>query len=185
MRTIPFSLLAIMLCGCSGYPVQDKTGGVGRSCLGSTELPADLADKFDPVEDSKLLSEALGKAKKGKLCQGRTYKSKEGAETILFRAWNSTNPASRFGKWWAFQNPSGKVSDYRADYEICYQWSPLDKLVSCTLKPGTRVVVGTGQSAECSKYLTYPVSAEQQIYIDDAVAAFTDCAEFDGEFSWK
>ncbi len=49
----------------------------------------------------------------------------------------------------------------------------------------TKVVVGTGQSAECSDYLTYPVSDKQQIYIDDAANSLADCATFTGEFNWQ
>ena len=89
------------------------------------------------------------------------------------------------GKWWVFNEPAGKVSQYRTDYAICYQWSPLDKLTRCTLTPGAKLVIGTGQSAECSEYFTYPVSAEKQIYLNDAEAFVSDCTTYDNEFSWK
>ena len=185
MRYLLATALLITLYGCSSYPVKDEIQTVAQPCSGSLDLPADLANEFEPVEDEQLLNEALGAPKQGKLCQGRVYKSKEAARITLFRAWNSTNPNSKFGKWWGFQRPAGKIAAYRSEYEICYQWSPLDKLVRCTLKPGTKVVVGTGQSAECSEYLTYPVSDRQQIYLDNASTSVTHCREFDGEFGWK
>jgi hypothetical protein len=71
------------------------------------------------------------------------------------------------------------------DDEICYQWSPLDKLSGCLLRPGVDVVVGTGQSAKCSEYLSYPVSAAQQVYIKNASSAVSDCRSYDGKFSWE
>jgi len=187
LKNILFSILILTFYGCSSYPIEKDTQNpeAAQSCLGATTLPENIATHFEPIKDMPLLNEALGAPNKGKLCHGQVYKSKEGSNITLFRAWNSTNPNSKFGKWWAFQEPSGKVSTYRSEYEICYQWSPLDKLVSCTLKPNIKVVVGTGQSAECSEYLTYEVSDKQQIYIEDASLSLTNCTLFDGEFSWK
>lgn len=156
-----------------------------QACVGSTALPASVAQQFTAVEDAALLTKAVGEPNKGALCQGQVYQTKPGAKLVLFRAWNSTNPGSKLGKWWAFNQPQGKVADYRKDYEICYQWSPLDMLVSCTLKPGEKVVIGNGQSAQCSQYLTYPVSAAQQIYIDQAETALSDCKTLNGTFAWQ
>jgi hypothetical protein len=185
MQNIVLPILTVALYGCSSYPIEKGTASTVQLCLGSSDLRASLANKFEPIADEQLLSEALGEAERGKLCQGQVYKSKADSQIVLFRAWNSTNPSSKFGKWWAFQKPTGRISTYRSDYEICYQWSPLDKLVRCTLKPDMKIVVGTGQSAECSEYLTYPVSDKQQIYIGDASTSVTSCSVYDGEFSWK
>lgn len=156
-----------------------------QSCIGSSELPEYLKSQFVEVKNDELLAEALGAPNAGKLCQGKVYQSKEVTQVTLHRAWNSTNPGSKFGNWWAFNIPAGKVYEYRSDYEICPSWSPLDKLVTCTLKSGTTIVVGTGQSAECSQYLTYPVSEKQQVYIDAASESVENCTSFDGVFSWK
>jgi len=187
MRNILVGILIIILSGCCNCPIKRKTRPTGnvQPCLGNSSLPEELAAQFDPVEDTQLLSKALGRPEKGMLCQGKVYKSKKDSQLTVFRAWNSTNPNSEYGNWWAFGKPAGKIADYRSEYEICYQWSPLDKLASCTLKPETKIVVGTGQSAKCSKYLTYQISDKQQIYIDDASASLTNCAVFDGVFSWK
>lgn len=155
------------------------------SCEGTTDLPTHMADQFEPVEDAELLNQTIGLPNQGKLCQGQVYQSKETIDIRIYRAWNSTNPQSKFGRWWAWSLPTGSVSQYRADYEICYQWSPLDKLVSCSLPAGQKVVVGTGQSAQCSEYLVYPTSETQQIYIVDAESSLTNCTELDGVFSWQ
>ncbi len=163
MKKLLLPILAATLFGCSATPPQEQVPLSHSTCVGSTKLPAGFNDKFTAIEDEALLNDALGEAKKGKLCQGLVYQSKNDTSIVIYRAWNSTNPNSKMGQWWAFEQPIGKVAKYRSDYEICYQWSPLDQLVRCSLKPGTKVVVGTGQSAECSQYLTYPASDKQQI----------------------
>ena len=185
MKKIVTVILVLAFSGCAAGPFEKTVPKVPRLCSGTSNLPANLADKFEPIEDKPLLEVALGNPNEGKLCQGQVYISKAYTQVAVFRAWNSTNPKSEFGKWWAFHPPTGKISEYRKAYEICYQWSPLDKLVSCTLKPGVKVVVGTGQSAVCSAYLTYPVSDKQQLFLEDAAMSVTNCTLFDGHFSWK
>ncbi|WP_432468514.1 hypothetical protein [Agarivorans sp. Z349TD_8] len=186
MKNLFSSLLISLLFACSSTTIKSPSLAKAEpECLGSVALPADMQDQFEVIDDQQLLNQALGKPNQGKLCQGQVYRSKLATQVTVYRAWNSTNPNSQFGQWWAFQQPSGEIAKYRADYEICYQWSPLDKLVRCTLKPQTKVVVGNGQSAECSAYLSYPVSSEQQIYIDDAENSLLECNTLNGEFSWK
>ncbi len=185
MKRMLVSLLLVALYGCAGSPPIDEVKATPQACIGGMDLPPELASHFEPAQDAQLLNEAIGEPEAGKLCQGRVYKSKANTQVTIFRAWNSTNPNSQFGQWWAFDKPSGRISTYRSDYEICYQWSPLDKMVSCTLKPETKVVVGNGQSAKCSEYLTYPVSEEQQVYISDAVSAVTGCTEYNGIMRWE
>lgn len=187
MKNILITVSFLALLGCAHSDVATTTLPVEHSvsCLGDVNLPEAIANNFDAVDDDALLSKTLDKPENGKLCQGQVYKSKDDTQITIYRAWNSTNPGSKLGKWWAFDKPAGKTSKYRSDYEICYQWSPLDKMVSCTLKADTKIVVGTGQSAKCSEYLTYPVSSEQQVYIDDAQDSVLNCTTFDDEFSWQ
>ena len=195
MKGIIVSVLLLTLYGCSVTPhststnesthASDTIASIDPACVGTTELPAGLASQFDKVDDPALLNETLGEADKGALCQGQVYQSKKEVKVTLYRAWNSTNPHSKMGKWWALDKPAGSVAKYREDYEICYQWSPLDQLVSCSIKAGEKVVVGTGQSAKCSDYLSYPASEEQQIYVADASTALANCTVLEGEFSWK
>ncbi|MDA0740183.1 MAG: hypothetical protein O3A59_14875 [Nitrospirae bacterium] len=191
------SLLIFSLCGCSSFAPKDDnlfaqaplspevSDAIPQSCIGTTQVPVELVGQFEAVDDEALLHLALGEPTKGKLCQGQVYLSKDRSHITIYRAWNSTNPNSAMGQWWAFNQPVGKVSRYRADYEICYEWSPLDTLTRCTLRPGTKVVIGTGQSAECSEHLTYPISAEPQMYIVDASTVVSDCTTYDSEFSWN
>ncbi len=153
------------------------------TCLGNNKLPEQFEDYFSEIKDPKLLQQSIGKPDEGKLCQGKAYKVSQ--DVIVHRAWNSTNPASELGKWWAFSTPRGMISDYRKNYEICYQWSPLDRLSTCLLKEGTKVVIGTGQSAQCSQYLTYPSSSRHQIYVDQPnKKILTDCVKSAAIFNW-
>lgn len=202
MKIILSGLTVLLLGGCASQPVAvaPETAAAAKpavapepavasmpaaACVGSTALSAELAAQFEPVTDAALLQSALGEPGKGALCQGAVYQSKAGSDVRIYRSWNSTNPRSQSGNWWAFDKPAGLVSLFRRDYAVCYQWSPLDKLQSCRLKPGTKIVVGNGQSALCSEYLSYPVSATQQVFIANAAEDVLDCSTADGVFSWQ
>ncbi|MBE0379266.1 hypothetical protein [Pseudoalteromonas prydzensis] len=182
MKRILIGALLVVIQGCANVP-KDTGQLPPAPCIGSTVIAGDLGNQFKQVQDSALLAQAIGEPLKGKLCQGTVYESTD--EVTIYRAWNSTNPQSEFGQWWSFQFPSGNTAKYREDYEICYQWSPLDKLVKCTLKAGTKVVVGNGQSAQCSEYLSYPVSQQQQVFITNASDAVESCEGYDSVMSWK
>ncbi|MEC7547704.1 MAG: hypothetical protein VX474_02990 [Pseudomonadota bacterium] len=184
--------LATSIVSCAQLPASTSEAEepqpvpmAAEACLGTTDLPTSMKDSFVPAVDAGLLAQAMGEPGKGGLCQGQVYISTGIKQVILHRAWNSTNPASQYGKWWAFSRPDGKVAQYREDYEICYQWSPLDKLVTCEIKAGTKVVVGNGQSAQCSQYLSYGVSASQQVFITDAANSVTNCRTYDAMMSWQ
>lgn len=165
--------------------VSNARVGSDQACVGTNDLPAELRGHFVEVQDPALLAQAVQAPSKGGLCQAKVYQS-QNALTI-YRAWNSANPNSRLGSWWAFEKASGSVSQYRRDYEICTQYSPLDRLAKCRLKVGTKIVVGTGQSAQCDAYLTYPASASRQIYMpkETASSALDQCQDFEAEFAWK
>ncbi|MCB2264449.1 MAG: hypothetical protein LGR52_16155 [Candidatus Thiosymbion ectosymbiont of Robbea hypermnestra] len=181
MKSPLIFLSLVSLYGCAALVVEQPPG----ACPGSVKLAAERFAAFEPIEDPALLNAALGAPKEGGLCQGQVYKVKENARVTLYRVWNSTNPESRLGKWWALDRPEGKVTEYRTDYDICYQWSPLDKLTHCEFTAGTKVVIGTGQSAECSQYLTYPSSSVQQVYLEQATESVANCRDYDALFRWE
>lgn len=195
LNNAPFILLIMAVYGCAGpLPRVDvdnaalsesSTRQDQMACPGSAELPEALAGSFEAVQDDALLKSVLGAPEEGKLCQGKVYRVTGQLGVKIYRAWNSSNPKSNTGNWWAFYQPAGSVAQYRNDYEICYQWSPLDKLTHCTLSAGTKVVVGTGQSARCSDYLTYPVSAAKQLYLPDVASSVSGCKNFDAIFDWQ
>ncbi len=181
---------SLLMISCATTPQTITTSTLIKitQCQGDIVLPQQWQSIFSPVTrpglvQQQLLTNALGKPAHGKLCQGQVFTVN--APATLYRAWNSTNPNSRLGSWWAMDAPTGAVAQYRKNYKICYQWSALDQLVQCQLQPGTQVVIGTGQSAECSQYLSYPASASLQVYIDDSHAAMSNCQDFIGVFDWQ
>ena len=177
-----FKLLSISFLFC--YAINSNAATSNTICPGNARVPMKCRESFREIVNPDLLKKALGKPNEGKLCQGKVYVVKK--DLTIYRAWNSTNSKSEKGNWWAFNKPKGEISQYRANYEICYQWSPLDKLVTCTLKKGTEVVVGTGQSAECSKYLIYPASESKQIYIDNPTGnILANCTRNVSTFNWQ
>jgi hypothetical protein len=186
------SISTVLLHGCalnqpSGQQIEQSQNHNEKtvSCEGDSNLDPSLAVLFSTVEDDELLGRSLGAPQAGKLCQGKVYKLKADASVTLYRAWNSTNPNSEKGMWWALNKPEGLVSTYRENYEICYQWSPLDKLTVCSLKAGSIVVVGNGQSAVCSEYLSYGTSAKQQVYLENSQEFVENCESYDAVFSWQ
>ena len=164
--------------------IPTATAISAAECAGDMELPVELSRKFTAVSDPELLAQSIGEANEGKLCQGQVYVAKQNTQVMLFRGWNASNPASEFGEWWALKSPRGQIAQYRRDYQICYQWSPLDKMTLCSLKAGAKVVIGTGQSATCSSYLDYPSSAKKQVYLANANADLFDCSSYNAEFNW-
>ena len=168
----------------SSKPTPAKVN-LKQECIGDINLPISLQRKFDEVQDDAILTQAIGGPGQGKLCQGKVYQVKKNAQVNLFRTWNGNNFASQYGNWWTFSAPRGSVANYRQQNAICYQWTPLDKLSHCRLKAGSKIVVGTGQSVNCSDNLTYPVSQAQQVFIIDAQNAVADCRDYDAGFSWK
>lgn len=61
--------------------------------------------------------------------------------------------------------PSGSKEQYSAANAICPEWSHLDRLVKCEIRPGTEVVVGTTQSAKCENGLVISKTGENQVYV--------------------
>ncbi len=148
--------------GCAGItginnPVQLGIDGI--ACVGEIEKPpAGLIQSTD----KELRLKALGASGDGKLCTGRVYLAEQ--SVTVYRVWNSTKSYSAFGGWWSFDRPRGPRQDYRKANEICPSWSSLDRMTSCSIKIGTKIVVGPGQSANCEDF-TYPKSAVNQVYI--------------------
>ncbi|MCL1123563.1 hypothetical protein [Shewanella surugensis] len=148
-------------------------------CNGS--LPLDL-QSLQFISHVGEQNEVIGKPGAGKLCQANVYRVKK--EITVWRTWNSEYQPSAKGKWWTFNMPMGAVSEYRQHYEICPSYSPIDKLIKCTLIQDEQIIVGTGQSATCSQYLTYKTSSALQVYIDDAAVSVKDCSLYNGQLSW-
>lgn len=190
--TLVLSLLLLGGCALPGRMAVAPDSCTPAAAVGETAghrddgaLPQELRQHLTEAAAPELLGQALGAPGEGKLRSGRVYTVKGKGEVTVYRLWNSTNPQSRLGRWWGLTRPEGSVSGYRRDCAVCYQWSPLDKLTACRLQSGARLVIGPGQSAECSQYLTYPASPVLQVYIEDAPAAISSCRDYDAVFSWR
>ena len=165
MKTSRALLLILILAvtGCSHIPSSappPATGIDGEACVGSVATPP---AGLQPITNAALMGLARFASGKGGVCAGSVYSVQ--APVVLYRVFDSTNPRSKFGGWWALTPPAGPRDKYRADYAICPEWSKLDRWVSCEVRPGTEVVIGTTQSATCGATLTYPKTAENQVYV--------------------
>jgi hypothetical protein len=84
---------------------------------------------------------------------------------VLYRVFDADKPYTQWGGWWSLQPPAGSKAQYRADNAICPEWSPLNKVVSCQVQPGSQLVIGTTQSAQCADGSIYPKTAQTQVFV--------------------
>lgn len=155
-------LITFSLVGCVGLATvggDALTGVDGILCVGEIKPPP---KGFVESDDEGLLKSALGASGEGKLCVGKVFLAKQ--PVTVYRVWNSDKSYTVYGGWWSFNQPKGPKKKYREENEICPSWSALDRMSSCTIKVGTKIVVGPGQSAQC-KTFTYPKSAVNQVYV--------------------
>lgn len=150
---LPFAFLAA--CGGNTMQVQE-----GDYCVGSvsSSVPGLRADASD-----KLMSQAKGAAGKGGVCAAQTFVAVE--PVTVYRLYDSSRPWTAQGAWWSMTRPSGTRESYRAQNAICKEWSQIDRLVVCKIKPQTELVLGTTQSVTCSENEKYPATADIQVYI--------------------
>ncbi len=125
-----------------------------------------LLPGFEKVDDPELLAKAVGAPGAGGLCKGEVRRTtKVGTtkvEVSVYRLYGGE--AVQFGLWWAFGPPKGTAATYRAIYDICTEWNALTEAVICPLPIGALVVVGPGQSADCTtEPLKLPASPANQV----------------------
>lgn len=177
-RILTAIVLVLGLTGCGGLSPALRRAPVGVDgvpCVGRVASPSFAAQE---VSDEALLAEALGASGKGGVCAGKVFIVQE--ELRVYRLWDSSRAHSVYGRWWSLTRPAGSRDAYRVDYAICPAWSALDRLTSCTIKPGTSIVIGPTQSAACDTG-AYPKSAENQVYVRNDAAKgqllVTDCRD--------
>jgi hypothetical protein len=139
--------LAIALTACSGLlksPGQESTGPDGIACVGYAPTSA---FHFSVVNNDDLLASARAVSGKGGICAARAFVAVE--PIVVYRVYDVAKGNANYGKWWSFNRPAGPKDAYRAAYGICKEWSNLDRLISCQVKPGAEIVLGTTQSADC------------------------------------
>jgi hypothetical protein len=167
MRTatkVTTCLAALWLVACAPLPSATRPGarGIdGKACVG--EVPAALAG-LSPADVPAMLAQARYPAGQGGVCSARGFNT-AGSGTRVYRVYDQRFPMSAYGKWWALALPTGPREAYRAANAICAEWSQLDRLVSCQLKAGAPLVLGTTQSVSCADGTHYPPTAELQVYL--------------------
>lgn len=164
-------VLVMLLSGCSS--LSSFTGGGdflssssskgpdGVACVGSVPdtYKGLVADKNDA-----LLAEVDEVTGEGGVCSGKVFKVAEPVR--VYRVYDSSRGAVEYGRWWSLTRPAGPREMYREANAICPEWSELDRLVSCQLRAGTQVVVGTTQSAKCATK-PYPKSGTLQLFVEN------------------
>lgn len=151
---LKLSLLAMLCAGFGG------SAYAADACVGDVITPP--AGMVAATDDA-LLASAIGAPTAGALCKGKVFVAEK--PVTVYRVWDSSKSYTLYGRWWSFNLPQGPRDKYRLDNDICPEWSPLNIMSSCTIKVGTKVVVGPGQSAKCADGTILPASATNQVYI--------------------
>lgn len=120
------------------------------------KLPAQLKGKAVVLEASNAdyaraqIEGAVKPAGQGGIGVGLVVKLT--ADVPVYRMWNGPEKkdargfTNRIGQWWSYDAPKGKVGEYRVNYEICNGWNDLTWVATCTLKAGSVIAIGPGQS---------------------------------------
>jgi hypothetical protein len=159
---LALSLPTLAACAATPAPVAPTT--VAPPTTGACAGTVETTDGLQAVDDASLLKQAVGDPGKGMLCTAKVFEAMKPIK--VYRVWDKSKPGTQLGRWWSFAKPAGPVEAYRTANEICPEWSGLDIESECTLKAGSHVVVGTGQSATCAKG-SYPVSPTNQVFINN------------------
>ena len=96
------------------------------------------------------LPAAVKAAGEGGLMQGLVIRLT--SDIPVWRMWSgpakkdARGNTNRLGQWWSYDQPRGTQQDYRRSYEICLAWNDLTWVAQCTLKQGSIVAIGPGNS---------------------------------------
>lgn len=159
-------VLALAISGCAHLPANTAAeatadnGIDGVPCVGAVDGAAPGLVHFD---NAPLLALAQRPSGEGYLCSAKSFAITQPVR--LYRLIDSTQPYSKLGSFWSFDRPTGTRDDYRAKFAICKQWSQLDRLIACDVRPGTVVVVGTTQSANCGQDFIYDKTSANQVFV--------------------
>lgn len=152
----------VTLLGCATAPVTPPSPVVAAACAGEIAAAPEGARR---VEDPALLASALGDEGAGKLCTGAVFEATRAV--TVYRVWQRDRAYTELGRWWSLERPVGPRASYRAQNDICPEWSALDVWSRCELRAGARFVMGPGQSARCAGGVVLPRSATNQVYVDN------------------
>jgi hypothetical protein len=175
--------LPLLLAGCTSLTNPADPGDRGTDgvhCVGGiAPAPDGLVEAVNPA----LVSKARMPSGKGGVCNAKAFAVT--APVVLYRVFDSGQPFSKLGGWWSLKRPGGSRAGYRAAYAICPDWSRLDRLVSCEVRPGTQVVLGTTQSAACADGTLYEKTGETQVFVaNDGLVGIVHVGNCTEETDW-
>ncbi|MEY4748757.1 MAG: hypothetical protein RIQ60_971 [Pseudomonadota bacterium] len=147
----------VLLPSSSAAP---EAGIDGEMCVGA---PPAAQEGLAPASNPALQAKAQLASGQGGVCAARVFVAQ--VPVAVYRVYDSANPRSLYGGWWALARLRGSRDDYRARNAICREWSGLDRLLACQVKPGTELVLGTTQSVKCPDETVYPKTADVQVYM--------------------
>ena len=174
---------SLALSGCAilaNNAGPGERGIDGIACAGSVASSVEgLAESDNPP----LLAKAQMQTGKGGVCSARVFAAT--APVVLYRVFDASKPYTKFGGWWSLKRPGNSKAEYRAANAICPEWSNLDRVVSCEIRPGTQVVLGTTQSVACADGSVYSKTAETQVFVaNDSRAGIIHVGACSEEASW-
>lgn len=179
-------VIALAISGCTHLPagvmieVKVASGIDDLPCVGTIERAAPGLVEFG---NAPLLAQSQRPSGGGYLCSAKSFAVTQPVR--LYRLIDSTQPYSKLGSFWSFDRPTGTREDYRARFAICKQWSQLDRLVACDVRPGTMIVVGTTQSADCGQGVTYEKTAANQVFVpNDGLAGIVHTGACIDQGAW-
>lgn len=155
-------ILTLTISGCAWLPAKNRfnnQGVDGIACMGTISAHSGLSE----TNNSALKGKAQGQSTKGGVCSAKSFTVT--TPITLYRVYDANKDYTKYGGWRSFNRPTGSRDNYRAANAICKDWSPLDRLVACEIRPGSEIVIGTTQSANCEDGSTYPKTAENQVYV--------------------
>lgn len=164
IRTTVATVFALLLTGCASLSTVEGPAPVGldgMACVGRVGKPLPDADAV-PASDDLALKEAQAVSGKGGICAGKVFIAQR--DVRVYRVWDASRSSPEFGRWWALDKPVGPRETYRQEVAICAAWSALDRLISCDIKTGSVLVIGTTQSVDCADG-PIPKSAAKQVYL--------------------
>jgi hypothetical protein len=169
MRYLP--LLLLSLSACAPMATAERPLVLPASLEGK----ATVLEPADPAYAQGNVAAAIKAAGQGGVSAALVIRLSQ--DMPVYRMWNGPQAANnnRLGSWWAFDAPAGTREGYRRAYEICGGWNELQWVAACTLKQGTVVVIGPGQSvspevcADASGYERYEANGRAwQVYVNQA-----------------
>jgi len=114
------------------------------------EGKAEVLASTDPDYARADLPSAVKPEGEGGISQGIVARLTQ--DIPVWRLWSgpekkdSRGNTNRIGQWWGYDPARGSQQEYRTRFEICLPWNDLTWVAKCTLKKGTVVAIGPGNS---------------------------------------